>query len=76
MHRSWVSVHKDLQGLSMTDVYLEQTIAQLNYIESQTDVDTPVASVLTACCKQLMLEVDMSTCIFQKKIMKLKLSSQ
>ena len=50
----------------MPDVYLEQTIAQLNYLESQTDVETPVASVLTACYEQLMLEVGTSTCLFQK----------
>ena len=45
---------------------MEQTIAQLNYIESQTDAETPVASVLTACYEQLMLEVGTSTCLFQK----------
>ena len=66
MHRSWVFAHKDFQGLGMPDVYLEQTIAQLNYLESQTDVETPVASVLTACYEQLMLEVGTSTCLFQK----------
>ena len=49
MHRTWVFVHQDFQGLGMPDVYLEQTIAQLNSIIAQTDGHTHVSDSLNAC---------------------------
>ena len=49
MHRSWVFAHQDFQGLGMPNVYLEQTITQLNSIVSQMGGQTHVSTSLTAC---------------------------
>jgi hypothetical protein len=46
MHRDWVFAHQDFQGLRMPNVYLEQTIAQLNSIVVQTGGHTHVSDSL------------------------------
>ena len=55
MHRSWVFAHKDFQGLGMPNCYLEQTIAQINFLEYQLDSNSTVSDVMTACYEQVML---------------------
>ena len=66
MHRSWVFAHQHFQGLGMPNVYLDQTIAQLNSIVSQMSGHTHVSASLNACYKQIILELGMSGSLFEK----------
>ena len=50
----------------MPDVYLEQTIAQLNSIIAQTDGHTHVSDSLNACYEQLLMELGTSGSLFEK----------
>jgi hypothetical protein len=66
MHRTWVFAHKDFQGLGMPNCYLEQTIAQINFLEYQLDSNSTVSDVMTACYEQVMLEIGTSKGLFEK----------
>jgi hypothetical protein len=66
MHRDWVFAHQDFQGLGMPNVYLEQTITQLNSIMAQTDGHTHVSYSLNACYEKLLLELGTSGSLFEK----------
>ena len=58
--------HQDFQGLGTPNVYLEQTIGQLNSIVAQTDGHIHVSDLLNACYEQLLLELGTSGSLFEK----------